>query len=157
MILLDKSRIDRTLKRMSYQILEEAQDRPVRLVGLNKRGFAVASDIGSTLRKANHLDFPVLNIQSDDDTPFHLPDDSEQEVLVLTDDVIFSGGSMFRSILKIQDLSRFHKVIVAVLIDRGHRKFPVLAGIVGMHVPTKLNEHVALLLENDKPSEVILS
>lgn len=157
MILLDQSRINRTLTRMSYQILEEAHFHPVRIVGLNKRGYSVAKQIGAILSKASRTETPVMNIQSDDDTLFHLPEQSNDEVLVLTDDVIFSGGSMFRSIQKIPDLDRFHKIIVSVLIDRGHRKFPVLAGIVGMHVPTKLNEHVALLLHEETPHEVILS
>lgn len=157
MILLDQGRINRTLTRMSYQILEEAHLHPVRIVGLNKRGYSVATQIGATLSKASRAETPVMNIQSDDDSPFHLPEQMKDEVLVLTDDVIFSGGSMFRSIQKIPDLARFHKIIVAVLIDRGHRKFPVLAGIVGIHVPTKLKEHVALMLLEEKPHEVILS
>ncbi|TVQ67828.1 MAG: hypothetical protein EA360_01405 [Balneolaceae bacterium] len=157
MILLDKGRIDRTLRRMSYQILEEAQQHPVRILGLNRRGYSVAKRIGSILEKASGMDVPVMNIQSDDESPFEFSEPSENEVLVLTDDVIFSGSSMFRAIQKIPDLSRYHKIIVAVLVDRGHRKFPILAGIVGLHVPTKLNEHVALSLHEHSPAEVVLS
>lgn len=157
MILLDNKRIERTLKRMSYQILEEAQDSDTRLIGLNTRGLSVANSIKKHLEHATGKIISVHDIQSDTDSPFTFsekPDDNE--TLVIIDDVIFSGNSMHKAISKIPELSEFKKVCVAVLVDRGHRTLPVLASIVGVDIPTKLNENVELRLKNNKPNQIVL-
>lgn len=157
MILLDKKRIDRTLIRMAYQLLEESKNSPVIMVGINSRGFAVADQIKNYLENIRGNPVPLYQVESNDDTLFQFPEKpNEKDILVIVDDVIFSGGTMFNSILKISELSIFNKVILSVLVDRGHRKYPLLAGNVGLHVPTKLNEHVEMMLENNQPKSVVL-
>lgn len=157
MILHDSKRIERTLKRMSYQILEEAQETNIRLIGLNSRGLSVANKIKKHLEHATGEKMSVSNIQSDTDTPFSFSQKPDHnETLVIIDDVIFSGISMHRAISKIPELSEFKKVFVAVLVDRGHRTLPVLASIVGVNIPTKLNEHVELRLKNNEPEAIVL-
>ncbi len=158
MILLDNKRIERTLKRMAYQIYEMAHSSSVRLIGLNSRGMAVAKVIKQHLEHASAKTIPLHNIQVDDTDDFTFPEQpGENEILVIVDDVIFSGGSMFNVIRRIQELSAFKKVCVAVLIDRGHRILPVQASIVGLDVPTKLNEHVELRLHQREPKEIVLT
>lgn len=157
MILLDKNRINRTIKRMSYQILEEARNESIRLIGLNERGYSVAREIKTNLDAV--LDDPVsLNpLDSDDDSTVNFNSaDIQDSILFIIDDVIFSGGTMFRAIQKMSDLSGFEKILAVVLVDRGHRKYPVLAEIVGLDAPTKLNEQVELHLKNGSPHEVVL-
>lgn len=157
MILLDKKRIERTLKRMSYQILEEAHDHTIHLVGINQRGMAVASKILTYLEKASGKKIPLTAISSKEDTSLELSTKTNEEILVIIDDVIFSGGTVFNSMMKIRNLSEFKNIIVSVLVDRGHRKFPVLASIVGFHLPTKFNEHVSLQIEKNQPISVKLT
>lgn len=157
MILLDKKRIERTLKRMAYQILEEAHDHTIHLIGINQRGMAVAEKIQTYLEKASGNKIPITPISSKNETPVHLSNNSDDELLVIIDDVIFSGGTVFNSMMKIENLSEFKSIIVAVLVDRGHRNYPVLAGIVGFHLPTKFNEHVSLLIEKGQPISVQLT
>lgn len=157
MILLDKNRIERTLNRMAFQILEEAHSQPFRLIGVNHRGFAIAQIIKRILEKESGSKISLSNLHSDNGEIVTLKEIKKDEVLFIIDDVIFSGGSMFRIIQKIENLSSFENVIVAVLVDRGHRKFPILAGIVGFDVPTKLNEQVTLHVEDDQPMQVLLS
>ncbi len=157
MILHDSNRIERTLKRMSYQILEEAQESGIRLIGLNSRGLAVANRIKKHLEHATGKKVPVSNIKSDTDTPFTFSEKPDKnETLVIIDDVIFSGISMHRAISKIPELSEFKKVFIAVLVDRGHRTLPILASIVGVDIPTKLNEHIELRLKNNEPDQIVL-
>lgn len=158
MILLESNRINRTLKRMSYQILEEAGNSSVCLVGINKRGYAVARTIKKYLDEAipDPVEIYLLQEKSDHMFVFKTPP-SDKQILVLVDDVVFSGETMFNCFQKIPELSAFKKICVTVLADRGHRKFPILAGIVGLHVPTKLNEHVKLLLDNQNPSRLVLT
>jgi len=157
MILLDKNRIERTLKRMAYQVLEEAKSNPVVLMGLNERGFAVAGRLKKHLDDIRETNLPLYQVDADEDTAFKFPTSpNDKNILVIVDDVIFSGGTMFQTIRKISELSVFNKILLAVLVDRGHRKYPLLAGVVGFHAPTKLNEHVELTLEDNEPKHVIL-
>ncbi|MDX1640883.1 MAG: phosphoribosyltransferase family protein [Balneolaceae bacterium] len=157
MILLNKDRIERTIKRMSYQILEKAQNHNICLVGLNVRGFSVAKKIKANLEEALGHSVTLKQLDSHDESTFEFnPDENEETALFIIDDVIFSGQTMFSSIHKISELSRFEKIFVVVLVDRGHRKYPVQAGIVGEDAPTKLNEHVELHLKDGIPNEVVL-
>lgn len=157
MILLEKKRIQRTIKRMSYQILEEARNQKIALVGLNERGFSLAKEIKQNLQEAtgDHILLKKLNSEDESTIQFD-PDKIQNYALFIIDDVIFSGGTMFRSIRKVRELSIFEKIFVVVLVDRGHRKYPVLAGIVGVDAPTKLNEQVELRLKDGTPNEVVL-
>lgn len=157
MILLDKKRIDRTLKRMSYQILEEAHDHTIHLAGINQRGMVIASKIQAHLEKASGNKIPITAISNKNDTPVQLSKKAADELLVIIDDVIFSGGTVFNSMMNIENLSEFKNIIVSVLVDRGHRKYPVLASIVGFHLPTKFNEHVSLQIEKEQPISVKLT
>ncbi|TVQ03289.1 MAG: hypothetical protein EA359_09890 [Balneolaceae bacterium] len=157
MILLDSKHMHRTIKRMSYQILEEAGDSSVCLVGINSRGFALAGILKESLDEVmpNPADIYQFREKSDETILFRNPP-SESQILVIVDDVIFSGETMFNCFQKIPELFLYQKICVTVLADRGHRKFPILAGIVGLHVPTKLNEHVELLLDGNKPGQLVL-
>lgn len=157
MILLDKKRIERTLKRMSYQILEEAHDHTIHLAGINQRGMIVATKIQAYLEKASGNKIPLTAISSKIETPVQLSKNPDDEILVIIDDVIFSGGTVFNSMMNIGNLSEFKNIIVSVLVDRGHRKYPVLASIVGFHLPTKFNEHVSLQIDGKQPISVQLT
>ncbi|MDZ7718397.1 MAG: phosphoribosyltransferase family protein [Balneolaceae bacterium] len=157
MILLKEKRIRRTIKRISYQILEEAKNQQIALVGLNERGFSLAKEIKSNLEEATGDDITLKQLNSEDESIIEFDSDRVQNcALFMIDDVIFSGGTMFRSIRKVKELSAFEKIFVVVLVDRGHRKYPVHAGIVGLDAPTKLNEQVELRLKNGLPHKVVL-
>ena len=157
MILLDNKRILRTIRRIAYQIAEEAHGLPIHLVGLNERGYAIAKIIKPILDQETDSNIPLdqLDALNNDEFIFnHTP--KPDSVLVLIDDVIFSGGTLQVAIDKIPERSIFQKIFIAVLVDRGHRKYPVHAEVVGIHTPTKLNEQVDLELKNNKPDNVIL-
>lgn len=157
MILLEKKRIERTIKRMSYQILEEARNQKIVLVGLNERGLSLAKEIKKNLDSAIGDDIPLKELNSEDESTLEFDAEEVQNcALFIIDDVIFSGGTMFQSIRKVKELSLFEKIFVVVLVDRGHRKYPVLAGIVGVDAPTKLNEQVELRLKDGIPNQVVL-
>jgi pyrimidine operon attenuation protein/uracil phosphoribosyltransferase len=157
MILLDKKRIDRTIQRMAYQILEEAHDQSIYLIGINSRGYCVAEEIKAILDKVLKESVTLKHLDADDNSTLDLTaEETEKSALFIIDDVIFTGETIFRSIKKISELFSFEKIFVVVLVDRGHRKFPVLAGIVGVDAPTKLNEQVELHLKDGSPHQVVL-
>ena len=157
MVLLDEARIERTLKRMAYQVVEMAHGFPVYMVALNERGTAVASSMKNVIEKVTGKAVPVDTLNTDKEGNFELTQSVEPECcLVIVDDVIFSGETIQRAMDRIDELHNFRKICVSVLVDRGHRKYPVFAEIVGVNVPTKLNEQVNLLIKNQQPDSVIL-
>jgi len=158
MILLQRDRILRTIKRMAYQIVEESRGGQICIIGLNVRGFSVAELLYSDIQKETDYKPQLLQLNADDDSVFKMPETvNTNATIVLVDDVIFSGVTMYRAMQKITGLSEYKKVIVATLVDRGHRRLPVQSKITGFHVPTKLNEHVELVVEKNNPEKVILT
>ncbi len=142
---------------MAYQIVEEARGKPICIVGLNERGYSVALVMKKYISEASGLDFMLRQLWAEDDSGFTFDDNiPEDAVLVMVDDVIFSGLTMFKALNKVPELISFNNVCVAAVVDRGHRKVPVQAGIVGLKVPTKLNEHVDFQLSDKQPHKVIL-
>ncbi|MCC5914603.1 MAG: hypothetical protein JJU46_09540 [Balneolaceae bacterium] len=157
MILLDRKRIARTSKRMAYQILEEAGDSPICLIGLNERGFSLANEILPAVEKSAVGEVSLSQIDAIGETPFEFPSPPvDNSVLIFIDDVIFSGSTMQNAMEKVGNFNPFRKILVAVLADRGHRKFPIRAEIVGSHIPTKLNEHLEMRLKDNVPFSVEL-
>lgn len=157
MILLDQNRIQRTLNRMAFQILEAAHSSTIRFIGVNHRGLIIAKSLKNILEKETGETISITNIQSEDDELYKIDMDQPDEILVVVDDVIFSGESAFNVIQRVENLSDFKNIILAVLVDRGHRKYPLLAEVVGINVPTKLNEQVTLYVKDDEPEKVLLT
>lgn len=156
MILLDQNHLNRILKRMAFQAIETSAGRNFDLIGLNERGFAVASVMKSFIAEDSsvHVHLNQLFVDGTSETG---KTDRNNDVLIISDDVIYSGKTMFKALNSIPELYEYNDVFVAAVIDRGHRKLPVEAGIVGHTVPTKINEHVDFQLKNSKPYRVLLT
>jgi len=160
--LMNRERIHRSLNRMVHEIAEKnIDDRPVILFGIDERGFAVANTLSELLMpifdqnvtsvqlwlKNNEVDNTLEQLQSKE---------VDDHFLIAVDDVIFSGKTMFTALKKISDALSLSEIHTAVLIDRGHRKFPVKAEFCGMELPTKSNEHVSVSIEAEEIKEVTL-
>ncbi len=78
--------------------------------------------------------------------------------IVLVDDVLFTGRSVRAAITALLDIGRPASILLAVLLDRGHRELPIRADFVGKNVPTSRSERVNVqLVEHDGNDEVYLS
>ena len=158
MILSDHNRIERTVRRMAYQIIEEAHGKQIQLIGLNERGYALAELLSHFIQKGS--DSPIYSEQlwANSDKSFTSPQSSnDSTVLVIVDDVIFSGETILKGLNKIAEIERFDKIFVSVLVDRGHRKYPIEATVIGMKIPTKLNEQITVSLKDGKPDSIVLN
>jgi pyrimidine operon attenuation protein/uracil phosphoribosyltransferase len=91
--------------------------------------------------------------------PTLLPDAGiDDRLVVLVDDVLFSGRSVRAALDALRDLGRPRAVQLAVLVDRGHRELPIRADFVGKNVPTSLTQQVRVrLAEIDGDDEVVLT
>jgi len=156
MILLDQNRLSRILKRMAYQLVETSAGKNIDLVGLNQRGFSVASVLEEHMTREIRIDVSLHQLYIDG-TAKSESFKRKNEVLIVADDVIYSGETMFKALNHIEELYDYEDVYVAAVVDRGHRKLPVEAGIVGVKVPTKVNEHVDFQLKNEKPHQVLIT
>jgi len=159
--LMSKSRLTRTIERIAYQILEMSHGSNIVLIGLNQRGYCIASQIQSIIEKSEGKSSCSLLQYRIDEEPEAVPGMPETYqgnnlATFLVDDVIFSGKTMFKAIKNLHNLEEKSAVYTAVLIDRGHRKVPVHASVSGIKVPTKLNEHVKLEFEGMEPEKAIL-
>ncbi|MFU8859489.1 MAG: phosphoribosyltransferase family protein [Cyclonatronaceae bacterium] len=161
-ILMDAPRIRRAIDRMACEILEDvpATDT-LAILGIDDRGYNLARYLADALEK--HSDIPVkcirLKVRSGTDTADETSELSEkQSNLILVDDVLFSGTIMMKAMRRIMDHAVPGDLQVAVLIDRGHRRFPIAARYTGLVSPTKLDEHVAVVFDQqNQPESVILT
>ncbi|WP_367733325.1 phosphoribosyltransferase family protein [Gracilimonas aurantiaca] len=154
---MDQEDIRRFIRRMSIQIWEklDEENKPV-IIGLNSKGYAMGKEIARHLTELLSHDVPVHEFMVRD-TPSNntLPDCSDRHV-ILVDDVIFSGRTMFEAISIICKTYEPALIQTLVLIDRGHRKYPIKADLVGRSTPTKVGEHIEVMLSDDRPGKVIL-
>jgi pyrimidine operon attenuation protein/uracil phosphoribosyltransferase len=84
-------------------------------------------------------------------------EDISERVVVLVDDVLFTGRTVRAALDELTDFGRPKSIQLAVLIDRGHREYPIRADFVGKNVPTSSTETVVVLLdETDGEEQVVL-
>jgi len=83
--------------------------------------------------------------------------DINDKVIVLVDDVLYTGRTIRAALDAIMDMGRPKSIQLAVLIDRGHRELPIRTDFAGKNVPTSHKEAIEVLLaEEDGSDEVII-
>jgi pyrimidine operon attenuation protein/uracil phosphoribosyltransferase len=171
---MDADQIRRAVKRISHEIVERNRGvKGLAVVGIRRRGVYIASRIAAYMEKieGDHVpsgalditlyrdDFQVTkNIQT---RPVvgttDIKDDITDKVIVLVDDVLFTGRTIRAALDELIDFGRPKQIQLAVLVDRGHREFPIKADYVGRNLPTSENEVVEVkLVEIDGRDEVLL-
>lgn len=174
--LLSTADVGRTVARMAHQIIEKTaygspDAAPLVLIGIPTRGSTLASRLADRIEEfagvrpsVGSLDITLY--RDDLRTKPHralertsVPDGGVDDALVvIVDDVLFSGRSVRAALDALRDLGRPRAVQLAVLIDRGHRELPLRADYVGKNVPTARTEDVSVLLtEHDGRDGVELS
>jgi pyrimidine operon attenuation protein/uracil phosphoribosyltransferase len=152
-VLMDDPRVRRTLRRISYEIAENNETpSKIHICGLNHRGFEIAKLLRQFIQEADKKCDDVVQIQSSHKYKIqknNIPDLTGKHV-ILVDDVIFSGKSMLRSLGFLLKKGEPAKIEIAVLVDRGHRVYPIEPTYTGLHYPTKLKEHVQVKISEQK-------
>lgn len=155
--LMDRPRMQRTLHRIAIQVWERmGNKKELVIIGLNERGYATALELSKIITDLLGRDISAHRYEvsgNRSETP--LPDCNDKFVL-LVDDVIFSGKTMFDALSAICNVYEPEAIEIAVLIDRGHRKYPLLTDMSGITVPTKTGEHIEVMLKDSKLKEAIL-
>ena len=165
--IMDSKDIGRKLIRMSHEIIENHSDiGNVVILGIHKRGVPIANRIKENISSTTNINVPNgsldITFHRDDyrerllipeirgtDIPFSLDD----KVVILIDDVLFSGRTIRAALDEINSFGRPSIVRLAVLIDRGHRELPIRADFVGKNIPTNSGEHVQVYLNETDDEE----
>lgn len=169
-VVLEPADIARALKRIAHEILEKNKGAGnLVLVGIRKRGVPLAERLGHEIETiegerppVGHLDVAFYRDDIGIRTPAEIestefPFDMEGKTVVLVDDVLFTGRTVRAAIDALVDFGRPKSVVLAVLIDRGHREIPIRADFVGKNIPTGGKEEVRVhLTETDGSDSVVI-
>ena len=159
-VVLDARDITRALTRISHEILERNRGAgDLVLLGIPSRGVPLAERIAERMAAVEGYDVPVgsldVTMYRDDLRmkparallPTQIPAGGiDGKVVVLVDDVLFSGRTIRAALDALNDIGRPQAARLAVLVDRGHRELPIRADFVGKNLPTSLVERVKVSL-----------
>ena len=159
--IMDKAQMERSIHRMAHEIIEQNRGlEKIRLVGIRSRGVPLSDRLSNYLKVIENQEIPVgildITLYRDDlSTISHQPVikgsqldfDIEDAIIILVDDVLYTGRTVRAAIDALLDFGRPKQIQLAVLIDRGHRELPIKADYVGKNVPTSKEEIIKVSFE----------
>jgi pyrimidine operon attenuation protein / uracil phosphoribosyltransferase len=169
--LLDGARMTRAIRRMAIEIVEKNRGTTdLIIVGIRSRGVPIGERIAKEIESMEEhpVPFGILDITlyRDDLTtiapqpvvkPTKLPEPIDDKIVVLVDDVLYTGRTVRAALDALIDFGRPRAVMLAVLIDRGHRELPIHADVIGKTVPTDADEVIKVrMAELDGEDEVLI-
>jgi pyrimidine operon attenuation protein/uracil phosphoribosyltransferase len=168
---LDAADVQRALTRIAHEILERTKSSPdLVLLGIPTRGVPLARRLAERIDAVEGRKVPVGSLDITmyrDDLRLRPARTLERteipaggvdgKLVVLVDDVLFSGRTVRSALTALDDVGRPSSVQLAVLVDRGHRELPIRADYVGKNLPTSLTETVRVnLAEHDGVDAVLI-
>ena len=170
-IIMNAADIRRTLARISHEIIERNKStQHLVLVGMRTRGVPLANRLSANIEGFEGVKIPVgaldISLYRDDLSSLELqpivrstdiPVNTDNKVIILVDDVLYTGRSTRAAMDALIDLGRPHSIQLAVLVDRGHRELPIRADYVGKNMPSSRHEEIQVRLEeSDGMDEVAI-
>ena len=162
--------VARVVDRMAHELLEKTGGAAdVVLLGIPTRGTTLARRLAARMAAFEGVSVPTGSLDTTlyrDDLRLKGPralertevpaDGVDGRLVVLVDDVLFSGRTVRAALDALAELGRPRAVQLAVLVDRGHRELPIRADYVGKNIPTSLVESVRVLLTEDDGRDAVL-
>jgi pyrimidine operon attenuation protein/uracil phosphoribosyltransferase len=160
-LIMDAGDIARALTRVAHEILERNKGvKDLALVGIRTGGVHLAHRLAKRIQEIEQAPVPIgdldITLYRDDlslrkEQPVlrttSVPFDISDKIVVLVDDVLFTGRTIRAAMDGLMDLGRPAEIQLAVLVDRGHRQLPIKANYIGKNLPTSREENVQVLLE----------
>ncbi len=156
--ILDGPSMNRALARMAHEMIEQLEplDQVV-LVGIRRRGIPIAARLADLIERYEGVRVGVgevdISMYRDDLTEISdapsvsgtkIPGTVTGKIIVLVDDVLFTGRTARAAMEAVMDLGRPSAIRLAALIDRGHRELPIRPDFVGKNIPTSHMERVGV-------------
>lgn len=158
-ILMSDKDINRSIKRIAYEIIEKNHGvEDTVIIGVKHGGVSLAKMIANHLSSMENTIVPVTFL---DITPFRDDEkktknkiedigiDINDKSVILVDDVLYTGRSIRAALECIFHFGRPKKIQLAILVDRGHRQIPIRADFVGKNIPTSISENVNVVIDNE--------
>jgi pyrimidine operon attenuation protein/uracil phosphoribosyltransferase len=169
-VLMDEMDIKRALTRITHEIIEKNKGvENVAVIGIRRRGGPLADRLAENIEAIEGFKVPVgildITLYRDDLTTMasqplvrrtEVNFDINDKVIVLVDDVLYTGRTIRAALDALIDLGRPQSIQLAVLIDRGHRELPIKADFVGKNVPTSRLESVAVLVKEFDDRDAVI-
>lgn len=159
--------VDRALRRMAHEIVERNQGiADVVLIGLQTGGLWISAELSSRIGEIEGSIPPSgaldVALYRDDiglrpvlpEAVTEIPVDLAGKIVVLVDDVLFTGRTIRAALDAVTDYGRPRAVQLAVMVDRGHRELPIRPDFVGKNLPTRRDEVVDVKPEGVDLGEV---
>jgi pyrimidine operon attenuation protein/uracil phosphoribosyltransferase len=169
--IINAQEICRVLKRLSHEVIEKNPNpKELALIGIQRRGVFLAKRLQKMIFDIKGAEVPLgiidITLYRDDLTVVgpaplvrqtQIEFDINGKVVVLVDDVLYTGRTIRCALDEIMDFGRPKRIELAVLIDRGHRELPIRADFVGKNIPTSSLEVVEVKVEElDDRDEVVI-
>ena len=161
--------VRRALSRIAHEIVEKNRGTDdLVLVGIRTRGAPLADRIAAAIASFEGVDLPSgaldVTLYRDDVAlkgprgleETTVPADLDGRVVVVVDDVLYTGRTIRAAFDALLDLGRPKAIRLAVLVDRGHREFPIRADFVGKNLPTSSEEVVKVHVEEIDGEDAVL-
>ena len=158
-LIMDEKAMGRAINRIAYEIIERGKGaEDLVIVGIVSRGVELAHRIAGKIKSVEQREVPVGTL---DITPYRddlprpgsppaepgIPFPIDGKRVVLVDDVICTGRSVRAAMDGLLSIGRPRCIMLAVLVDRGHRELPVRADFIGKNVPTSREEEVCVFVK----------
>ena len=171
-VILTDADLRRAVTRIAHEVVEATRGtHDLVLVGLHTRGVPLAQRLAAAIAgfEGETVRVGTLDIALHRDDLARLgapprmrrseiPVDITEKQVVLVDDVLYTGRSIRAAMDALLDIGRPRRILLAVLIDRGHRELPIRPDFVGKNVPTARGEAVRVeLRETDGCDQVLLT
>jgi pyrimidine operon attenuation protein/uracil phosphoribosyltransferase len=169
--ILTREQLSITIRRLTHQILENHSDiENIVFIGLQPRGIFVSDKIIEEVRKlipGKNIQYGKLDItfyRDDVRKELHIPNHTdipfsiEKKIVVLIDDVLYTGRTIRAALDALLDFGRPEKVELCVLIDRRYsRQLPIQADYIGKSIDSIISQKVKVYWEKkDGKEEVVL-
>lgn len=163
-LILTSKQIQQKINRIAYEIYENNyNEKEIIIAGIADNGYFLAKRIADVLKKIADIEIKLISIKIDKQNPLSEDikiDLSEKElknkVIVLVDDVLNSGKTLMFG-AKPFLTTPVKRLITAVLVDRGHNRYPIKADFVGLSLSTTLREHITVEIDKTGKEAVYLS
>jgi len=160
-LIMDAKTVERAILRIAHEIVEKNRGAEnMAVIGIKTRGAYLAERIAKLIEKIERVKIPVglmdITLYRDDvQTKLEQPlvqkteilFDVVDKVIILVDDVLFTGRTIRAALDQIIDFGRPRRIQLAVLVDRGHRELPIRADYVGKNIPTSKEEQVQVKIK----------
>lgn len=169
-LIMDSEAMGRAIVRIAHEILEKNRGAEnLALVGIRNRGIFFAQRLARKIREIEGVELSVgsldVTFYRDDVAVYshpkiyktEIPFDVTGKIIVLVDDVLYTGRTTRASMDAIMDYGRPAAMQLAVMIDRGHRELPIRADYIGKNIPTSRKERVQVnVAEVDGEDSVVI-